>query len=168
MRAAHAVAYNAIPENRERRAATRATPKNKAIAAAYYVANRGKIRARQAATRATPEARARENGRYAANPTRRVEMLLRNRLNSAIGRGSRRGSAVALLGCTIPELMARFETLFTDGMTWDNRGAWHIDHIRPLASFDLEDVDQLAVACHWSNLQPLWAADNLRKGARFD
>lgn len=52
-------------------------------------------------------------------------------------------------------------------MSFENYGEWHIDHIRPLASFDLRDPDQVKAACHFSNLQPLWAAENIRKGARI-
>jgi len=84
----------------------------------------------------------------------------------AIKGKSKRGSAVALLGCTIDELIAQFESQFAVGMSWADRGAWHIDHIRPLSSFDLQDPVQLAVACHHSNLQPLWASDNMSKGGK--
>jgi hypothetical protein len=59
------------------------------------------------------------------------------------------------------------EQQFVDGMTWDNWGEWHLDHIRPLASFNLVDRDQFLTACHYSNYQPLWATDNLIKGAQF-
>jgi hypothetical protein len=52
-------------------------------------------------------------------------------------------------------------------MTWANHGEWHIDHIRPLASFDLRKEDHLVLAFHYTNLQPLWAQENLRKGARY-
>lgn len=78
------------------------------------------------------------------------------------------GSAVDDLGCTIPELMAHLERRFLPGMTWANwsRHGWHIDHIKPLASFDLTDREQFLAACHYTNLQPLWAVDNLRKGDR--
>jgi hypothetical protein len=53
-------------------------------------------------------------------------------------------------------------------MSWDNwtTDGWHIDHIKPLASFDLTDRQQLLLACHYTNLQPLWAIDNLSKGDR--
>lgn len=51
-------------------------------------------------------------------------------------------------------------------MTWENFGEWHIDHIVPLSKFNLTDYEQLKIACHFSNLQPLWAKDNLSKGNR--
>ena len=63
--------------------------------------------------------------------------------------------------------MVWLEARFTPGMTWDNYGEWHIDHVRPLASFDLTDVEQCKAACHYSNLQPLRARDNMAKGDRF-
>ncbi|APU88886.1 conserved hypothetical protein [Virus Rctr197k] len=80
------------------------------------------------------------------------------------GRGA---SAVRDLGCTIGELMVHLESKFQPGMTWDNYGEWHIDHVRPLASFDLTDSEQCKRACHFTNLQPLWGPDNLAKGAKL-
>ena len=71
-----------------------------------------------------------------------------------------------LLGCTKAELMVHIERQFAPGMGWDNYGEWHVDHKRPLASFDLGDPGQLQEAMHFSNLQPLWAAENMAKGAR--
>ena len=54
-------------------------------------------------------------------------------------------------------------------MSWENYGrkGWHIDHIRPLASFDLTDVEQRRIAFHHTNLQPLWASDNCGKVGRY-
>ena len=72
------------------------------------------------------------------------------------------------LGCTAAELRVHIERQFVKGMSWANRSDWHVDHIQPLASFDLTDPEQLRAACHFSNLRPLWAADNLRKGATIE
>jgi len=80
------------------------------------------------------------------------------------------GSAVNDLGCTIDELKARLESPFQPGMTWDNWGlyGWHIDHIIPLASFNLEDREQFLKVNHYTNLQPLWCDDNWEKGCKLD
>lgn len=94
----------------------------------------------------------------------RLGQNLRVRLVMAIRRGSKVGSAVKDLGCSIAELKQYLELKFQFGMTWDNYGAeWHIDHIRPLANYDLSDREVLKQLVHYTNLQPLWAADNLRK-----
>jgi hypothetical protein len=76
-------------------------------------------------------------------------------------------------GCTSKELIEHIESQFVDGMTWENRGqyGWHLDHIRPLSSFDFtgDDMDeQLKVAWHYTNLQPLWWYDNLAKSDKWD
>ena len=94
---------------------------------------------------------------------------LRTRLGKAIKRGPKRGSAIKDLGCTIPELKQYIESKFQEGMTWENHSfsGWHIDHVIPLASFDLTDRDQFLKACHYTNLQPLWAEDNLKKGNKI-
>ena len=91
---------------------------------------------------------------------------LRTRLNTALKSNYKSGSAVKDLGCTIEEFKVYLESKFQPGMTWDNwtKDGWHIDHIKPLASFDLTDRNQLLEACHYTNLQPLWSKDNLSKG----
>ncbi len=91
---------------------------------------------------------------------------LRHNLRKRISRSLRSGSCIENLGCTLEQLKVHLESKFQNGMTWENYGrhGWHVDHIRPLSAFDLTDVSQLKVACHYSNLQPLWATDNLRKG----
>jgi len=75
----------------------------------------------------------------------------------------------SLLGYSIEELMAHLEKQFTEGMTWDNYGEWHVDHIRPMTSFKFESVDDPEFKECWalSNLQPLWWNDNLSKGPRY-
>ncbi len=56
---------------------------------------------------------------------------------------------------------------FTEGMTWDNHGDRHLDHILPLAYADLTDREQFLQAAHYTNMQPLWAVDNLAKGCKI-
>jgi len=76
---------------------------------------------------------------------------------------------VDYIGCSIEELWIHLESKFQEGMIKDNYGLWHVDHIKPLSSFNFNDVDkeyQLKLAWNYSNLQPLWAKDNLKKGAR--
>lgn len=65
------------------------------------------------------------------------------------------------------ELANHLEKQFTDGMTWENYGEWHVDHIMPCASFDLSDPVQQRTCFRWTNLQPLWAADNIRKSDNY-
>ena len=71
-----------------------------------------------------------------------------------------------LIGCTPIELKNYLEKLFQPGMTWDNMGKWHVDHIIPCAIFDLSDPIEQKQCFHYSNLQPLWKIDNLRKGTK--
>ncbi len=99
----------------------------------------------------------------------KLKILLRKRVSSAIREGKKGGSAVKDLGCSLSKLKLHLEKQFSPGMSWNNRGSrgWHIDHITPLTMFDLAQKDQFLVACHYSNLQPMWATDNIRKGNRM-
>lgn len=97
----------------------------------------------------------------------RLSYLLRTRLNKAIKGNYRTGSAVRDLGCSVSELKLHIESKFQEGMNWSNHGKWHIDHIKPLAAFNLADRKQLLEACHYTNLQPLWAKDNLIKSNKY-
>jgi hypothetical protein len=78
--------------------------------------------------------------------------------------GKKPVSTFKWVGCSPEELKARFESLFVEGMSWDNYGEWHIDHIRPVSSFKPEEWEQIN---HYTNLQPLWAQDNLKKGDKY-
>lgn len=64
------------------------------------------------------------------------------------------------------EFKTHLAALFRPGMTWENYGIWHVDHIKACAKFDLSLPAQQKICFHYSNLQPLWALDNIRKGAR--
>ena len=74
-----------------------------------------------------------------------------------------------LLGCTIEHCKKYLESLFKEGMSWDNYGyrGWHIDHIVPCSAFDLTKVEEQKKCFHYTNLQPLWAKDNLSKGDKL-
>jgi hypothetical protein len=103
--------------------------------------------------------------RYQKDTAFRLRSNLRTRLNKALKNNKKSGSVIRNLGCSIAELKTYLESKFQLGMTWDNwsRAGWHIDHIVPLSSFDLTNLEQLKEACHYTNLQPLWANDNLKK-----
>jgi hypothetical protein len=100
----------------------------------------------------------------------RLRVNLRSRLCQAVRIGSKKGSAVRDLGCSVEEFKKYIESRFQEGMSWDNwgkgHGKWQIDHIRPLAVFDLSDESQVKAACHYTNLQPLWSEENAKKGAK--
>jgi hypothetical protein len=94
---------------------------------------------------------------------------LSNRVRSRIGKYIKKNKIDKLknktfdiVGCTPEFLKEHLGTQFIDGMSWNNRSEWHIDHIIPLSSAKTEE--ELYKLCHYSNLQPLWAGDNLSKG----
>jgi hypothetical protein len=100
--------------------------------------------------------------RVKEDPIFKLTKNLRARLKTAMKRGYLTGSAIKDLGCSVEFFKQYLESLFQSGMTWGNHGEWHIDHIIPLASANtLEEASRL---CHYTNLQPLWAKDNMRKG----
>ena len=100
----------------------------------------------------------------------RFALQIRGRIRQALKtqRSYKTNTTFKLIGCNLAELKNHLEALFTEGMAWDNYGysGWQIDHIIPCASFDLTDPEQQKVCFHFSNLQPLWAEDNLKKGAK--
>jgi hypothetical protein len=129
----------------------------------------GKMKQRQYFQRYKPKVNKRYNERYQTEPHFRIGVSLRKRLTLALkARGKRKAARlVELIGCTIPELAAHLEHKFQPGMTWNNYGRWHIDHILPCASFDLTEMQEQRKCFHFSNLQPLWAIDNIRKSAKI-
>lgn len=98
----------------------------------------------------------------------RLKCNLRGRLYSFVKGKTKIGSAIRDLGCTVEYLKLHLEKQFKLGMSWENygkkEGQWSIDHILPLSKFDLTDRQQFIKVCHFSNLQPLWHVDNIRKG----
>lgn len=110
-----------------------------------------------------------QNSRYKNDINYRLSVTIRNRITKRLKGKLNSGSFVKALGCTVSELRLHLELQFKPGMSWSNHGkyGWHIDHIKPLCTFDLTDKKQLAIAGHFSNLRPLWAKENLTRKKRI-
>jgi len=104
------------------------------------------------------------------DPNGHLTMILRSRVYYALKSYNKKKEQKTLeyLGCTLGELTTYLETKFEEGMTWENQGEWHIDHIKPCASFNLDNEEEIAQCFHFSNLQPLWGEDNLIKHDFYD
>ena len=152
-------------KNREKRLAIarRSAEKNREARKAYYDSDRAKeLAAKWRRANAVDYMRRRR----AADPVYAFTVKIRVMLMKALRKKgyTKRSKSQQIIGCTWGELVAHIESKFQPGMTWENRGEWHIDHITPLATAETEaDIIRLN---HYTNLQPLWAADNLRKGDR--
>ncbi len=107
--------------------------------------------------------------RYKNDENFRIERLLRNRLWYALKSQSAKKSkrTLELVGCSIRDIRQHLENQFKDGMSWENQGEWHIDHIKPCSLFDLTDPEQQKECFNYKNLQPLWAIDNIKKSNKW-
>lgn len=170
-----------IPEMRESKRiyAREYRLKNKSIVKASKAkwASKPEIKARKrelsAKYRKTPEYRAKilkyHKERTARDPQFLLSKRSRTRLRSALRMVNIQKSKRTkdYIGCSYAFLKKHIESQFRDGMTWDKPNSFHIDHIRPVSSFNLLDPEQLKQAFHWTNLQPLTPEENMKKGARF-
>jgi hypothetical protein len=96
----------------------------------------------------------------------RLKENLRGRIYHALKRNSKTKSTIELVGCSIKELKDYLSRKFLPGMTWDNYGKWHVDHVKPCAAFDLSSPKEQKECFHYSNLQPLWDYDNWSKNKK--
>lgn len=117
----------------------------------YCKKNRHKIRAYVKERNALPEVRIVKNQRA------RLKRFVKS---TSVKRSE-------MFGCTPAELVQHIECQFMEGMTWENYGAWHIDHIIPCSAFDLFDAQNVRICFNMKNMRPLWAEQNLRKGKKF-
>lgn len=107
-----------------------------------------------------------EKQKYQTDSLFKAKRLLRQHTRRALINAAKTRSSETLLGCSFEEARLYIENKFQEGMSWHNHGEWHIDHIVPLASAQtLQEAESL---CHYTNLQPLWAKDNLAKGSRIE
>jgi hypothetical protein len=109
---------------------------------------------------------------YENNINYKLGTLLRTRIWSSLKKQGlkKKDSTMSLVGCSKEELIKHLESQFKEGMNWENwsLNGWHIDHIRPCSSFDLSDPAQVKECFHYSNLQPLWAIENLKKSDSWE
>jgi hypothetical protein len=146
---------------------------NKEKLAAYLQSNKEKIVARRAAYYQANKEKINEKyyTRKKTNPIFNIGCKMRNRVYCAIKSQytKKAHKTTELLGCDFPTLKRHIEKLFTKGMTWEAvmMGEIHIDHIVPCSKFNLADPAQQKACFHYKNLQPLWAADNLRKSNKI-
>ncbi len=98
----------------------------------------------------------------------RLSINLRNRMNSFLKtKGYKKNSKTfEIIGCSPQQLLEHLENQFVLGMSWSNRHEWHIDHIIPLSS--AKDETEIYKLSHYTNLQPLWKEDNLKKGCKIN
>lgn len=144
----------------------------------YYIKNRKRLlKARKKYQKANPEKmkmyreKANKNAALYMRTRRKNDLNFKirhycgQRLRNALKQNQKKGSTLDYLGCSIEQLRQHLESKFKPGMTWETWGkyGWHIDHIIPLANFDLTDEYELRIACHYTNLQPLWAKENNQK-----
>ncbi|MHA1738808.1 MAG: hypothetical protein ACTSWD_09500 [Candidatus Heimdallarchaeota archaeon] len=104
---------------------------------------------------------------YKNNISYRIKENCRGRINNALRGYTKSLSTMLLIGCEVDYLMFHLQEQFTKGMSWDNYGDWHVDHIRPCASFDFVKESEQKKCFHYTNLQPLWAKDNLSKHTKY-
>lgn len=78
---------------------------------------------------------------------------------------TKNSSTAEILGCSYDDFIQHIQSQFQEGMTWNNKGEWHLDHIIPVSSY--KDEDELIKLNHYTNFQPLWAEDNMKKGDSY-
>ena len=101
------------------------------------------------------------------DPLYAISHRVRSRVSMAYKGKLKADSTKKLIGCDFKFFCLYLESKFKPGMSWGNRQEWQIDHIIPISKFDLSNIDEAKKAFHWSNCQPLWKEENLRKGNRI-
>jgi len=124
---------------------------------------------RRNAERRREQRRERYRERYQTDPHYVARRRLQSSLRQALRFASTKKTVTTfgLIGCPIQDLVKHLEAQFQPGMSWDRLGEIEIDHIVPIASFDLSDPEQQKKCFHYTNLRPLWREDNRKKGAKI-
>ena len=131
----------------------------------YYSKNNEEIRNNKKIYRSSTEYKKRRR-----TLNNRFDSIIRVMLRRCFKhKGIRKNTTISIIGYDTNKLKQRLECQFKDGMTWENYGlhGWHVDHIKPCNSFDFSNPEEQSRCFHYTNLQPLWAKDNLSKGDKF-
>lgn len=113
--------------------------------------------------KANPEKSRAHRRKQQLKPQIKAGMTLAYISRGIMKRGRHRFSET--IGCTGAQFRAHIESLFSEGMTWENYGQWELDHLIPRSAFDLTDIAQARACFNWQNVQPLWKSDNIKKGS---
>ena len=105
--------------------------------------------------------------RRKTDPLYKLTANMRTGMSECLSGKKKQTKTFEYIGCSPSQLKSYLEKQFHDGMSWDNYGKWHVDHIKPLCSFDLTIEENLHTAWNYKNLQPLWASDNCSKGGKY-
>jgi hypothetical protein len=134
---------------------------------------RERSRLYSAARKQNPEKRKQDNAttrkrlrEKRKDPFFRMIASMRSRISKEISGGFQKpDSTIKALGCSFGFFKTWIESKFLPGMSWENYGrhGWHLDHVREVCTFEISDPEQFSACCHYTNLQPLWADQNLKK-----
>lgn len=113
------------------------------------------------------ERRKRRRAAEMRDPGYRLENATRARIWASLKANRTGRGGLSGLPYSLSDLRRHLEERFAPGMTWENYGKWHVDHVRPCASFDMSDAGDFEECWALENLQPLWASENLKKGAKI-
>jgi len=143
--------------------------KRNAISRDYYYKNKDEITIKGKLYRQKNKKKRNEyeRSRKEADSVYKLKCSIRSRLSKSFSRGGFKKDikTESMIGCTFEFMHNYIVSQFVDGMTLDNYGEWHIDHIIPLSSANNEK--ELIALAHYTNLQPLWAEDNMIKGCKI-
>jgi hypothetical protein len=133
----------------------------------YYEKNKNSIKKQRIKNKDRRNKQLKNRRRYDIN----FKIIHNNtvRIKQALKNNQKTGHTIELIGCSVDELKSHLQKQFTTGMSWENygKGGWDIDHIIPCSFFDFTDPEQQKKCCHYSNLQPMWHIENIKKGNKI-
>lgn len=136
----------------------------------YYKNNKDKVKINNTIYRDNNKEKrnSRDRERHNNNLHIRLRQNLKTRINDNMKNRTKSDNTLSLIGCSIDKLKQYLENKFKKGMSWENYGDWHIDHIKPCAKFNLKLPEEQIKCFNYINLQPLWASENCSKQDKYE